>query len=184
MSDNLSDNPYAAPTVEVTVAEPTDAESIRGKYLPHEASVRSIGWLYLLGAANFTLAGCMAGISAFSIGPFDWVSLVISGVYLGLAIPTAIVGVAVRRLRPWARTAATVLSGIGLLLVPIGTVINGYCLYLLLSAKGKFVFSEEYRRVVEQTPHMKYRSSFLVLLLLVIVVIVVVAYVSIRAAGL
>jgi hypothetical protein len=46
-----------------------------------------------------------------------------------------------------------VLSGIGLLGFPIGTLINGYILYLFLSKKGRTVFAPEYQEVIEATPH-------------------------------
>ena len=41
---------------------------------------------------------------------------------------------------------------------PIGTLINGYVLYLLLSQKGRTIFTDAYRRVVTETPHVKYRT--------------------------
>jgi hypothetical protein len=72
----------------------------------------------------------------------------------------------VRRLKPWARIGSGILSGIGLLGFPIGTIINGYILYLLFSKKGSMVFSDEYKRVIQQTPHIKYRTSVIILVAL------------------
>ena len=68
---------------------------------------------------------------------------------------------------------AIVLSAIGLLGFPIGTLISAYFLYLLVSEKGKVVFSDEYKEVIRKTPHIRYKTSivvwiFLGLLLLLI----------------
>ena len=57
-----------------------------------------------------------------------------------LAVGEFSIGLGLRRLRPWARLGAPILSGIGLLAFPLGTIINAYILYLVLSAKGPAVF--------------------------------------------
>jgi len=83
------------------------------------------------------------------------------------------VGTGLRRLRKWARIPTGILSGIGLLGFPLGTLINGYILYLIFSQKGKTVFSEDYRAVIEQTPHIKYRTSIVVWVLLGLVLLLI-----------
>jgi hypothetical protein len=65
------------------------------------------------------------------------------------------------------------LSGVGLLGFPVGTLINGYILFLLFGRKGKTVFSEEYQVVIEQTPHIKYRTPLVVWILLGLVLFVI-----------
>ena len=87
-------------------------------------------------------------------------------VFLGLAALQIWAGIGLRRLSPWARIPSGILSGFGLLGFPIGTLINGYILYLLFSKKGTTVFSEEYKRAIAQTPHIKYRTSLVVWILL------------------
>ena len=42
----------------------------------------------------------------------------------------------------------------------------------LFSAKGKMVFSEEYKGVIAETPHIKYRSSIVTWILLGLLVII------------
>jgi hypothetical protein len=115
------------------------AEQIRKDHIKHEASVKSVGFLYFLAAAFLILAGVGGLISGE--GPNMVVGLVFAG--LGI-LPTA------------------VLSGIGLIGFPLGTIINGYILYLVLCQKGRTVFSDEYKRVIEQTPHIKYKTSIIV----------------------
>src|SRR4030095_8127226 len=85
------------------------------------------------------------------------------------------VGTGLRRLRRWARIPTGILSGIGLLGFPIGTIINGYILYLIFSQKGKVVFSDEYRAVIEQTPHIKYRTSIVVWIVLGLLLLLIAA---------
>ena len=67
-----------------------------------------------------------------------------------------------RKLKPNVRIPAIILSALGLFAIPVGTIIAIYMLYLLGSAKGRTVFSEEYAQVIAATPHIKYRSSIIV----------------------
>jgi hypothetical protein len=114
------------------------------------------------------------------------------------------------RLKPWARwteVVLTCLSIIYLLVVMVGVsrapaaagpglgfflgtflammIIPGYILYLLLSPKASTVFSSGYREIIERTPHIKYKTSWLVkgcliLFLLLIVFAVLVALLAPR----
>lgn len=136
------------------------AELIRKENLKHEASIKSVGLLYFLAAAFLLLAGLMSAISGQGEGILIGLLLIV----LGAA--QLWVGIGLRSLKPWARIPTAILSGIGLIGFPLGTLINGYILYLVLSAKGKTVFSEDYQRVIEQTPHIKYRTSIVVWILL------------------
>lgn len=79
-----------------------------------------------------------------------------------------------RGLQSSARVVAIIFSVIGLLGIPIGTLINGYFLYLLLGQKGTYVFSEEYARVRAATPHIKYKTSIWVLVVVALLVLLVV----------
>jgi hypothetical protein len=53
-----------------------------------------------------------------------------------------IVGVPLRRRRPWARLLALMLGSVDLLLLPYGTVLGAYALWVLLSERGKALFGE------------------------------------------
>jgi len=75
----------------------------------------------------------------------------------------------VRGLTHWGRVVGCVVSGLGLLAFPIGTVINAYILYLFLSKKGRTVFSPQYKDVIAATPHVKYRTSIIVWIFLALV---------------
>jgi hypothetical protein len=143
------------------------AEQIRKDHIKHEASVKSIGILYFLAAIFLILAG---GVSLFAD---QGSGLLVGLVLLGFGAAQIWVGIGLRGLKSWARIPTALFSGVGLLGFPFGTLINGYILYLVLSKKGKTVFADDYKRVIEQTPHIKYKTSivvwiFLGLLLLLI----------------
>ena len=187
-NENPEYNPFAAPAsgFEYPVAGVNgDAERIRTELISHEASIQSIGVLYLLGAALGTLAGIfltLTGVSAaVQNGQQDAVFGLMAGVFItGLSVGQGFVGLGLRRLRAWTRIPVGILSGIGLLGIPLGTLINGYILYLIFSTKGSRVFAPEYQTIIQQTPHIKYRTSlvvkiFLGFLLVVIGVIILAA---------
>lgn len=89
-----------------------------------------------------------------------------------------------KKLSPWARIAGTVLSSLGLLAFPVGTLINVYILYLLLCEKGKMVFSGEYKTIIQQTPHLKSKTSIIVWALLgILLVLLLVGLASLAFIG-
>ncbi len=56
-----------------------------------------------------------------------------------------VVGVPLRRRKPWARVIALTLGSIDLLLLPYGTALGAYALWVLLNEKGKAIFAESGR---------------------------------------
>ena len=189
----MDQNPYAVEaSAYLAPQELTDVESIRKRYLGHEASVKSIGTLYLIGGVFSLLISTVyiiAGISSFfDPSPSNFagptlgllVALAVGAGFLSLGVLQIWSGIGVRKLRPAARIGATVISAIGLLGFPIGTLVSAYFLYLLLSEKGSYVFSDTYKQVIAQTPHMKYKTSILtwiVVILLVSLVLLVIVIV-------
>lgn len=167
-------NPYLAPRT--TDSMPirdlgTDAERLRQDHINHEMSIRTLGGLFLLGTAVSMLmvVGFLFGAT---IGPLDALVYGVMGA-VGLVL-----GLGLRRLDRRFRIPSAVYCGFGLLWVPIGTLVNAYFIYLLLSAKGRMVFSERYQQVIEQTPHVRRRTSpliwavFVALVLLLVVVVI------------
>jgi hypothetical protein len=109
-----------------------------------------------------------------------------------------VLGVGLTGLRPWARwtevTLASFLLMVYLLMGTVGLVvvargrsvgsaetggmlvmslILSYIIYLLLSKKASMVFSPEYRLIIERTPHIKYRTSWIVKGCLIVLVVVI-----------
>lgn len=153
----------------------SNAEVLRRQYIRHEAGVKSVGLLYLLGGAGFLLGGF--GVLAGALGRLENLSEVLLPAALMTLIGALMIYTAIniRKLKRWTRIPIGILSGIGLLGFPVGTLINLYILYLVFSQKGQMVYSEEYQQVIAQTPHIKYRTSILIWILLGIVLLIVVA---------
>ena len=163
-------NPYApTATVGSVTPELSDVETLRKTHLNHEASVQAVGTLYLLGA----ILSVSMGAYVISVALPRWqpqgrvvVAISLGLLYLGLGLLAGYAGLGMRRLTNAGRILGTVFGAIGLIGFPVGTLISLYTLYLLLSAKGKTVFSDQYRQAIAQTPHMKYKKSFVVWILL------------------
>ena len=179
VNPNANHNPFEAPAApfDPNGMSNTPAEAVRREHLSHEASVKSIGFLYMLGGVIMGLATVailfFATTQPGAGGP-DAVLFIIPL----LAVIQCFTAVGLRQLRSWARIPAGIMSAIGLFGFPVGTLINGYILYLLFSAKGTMVFSDEYQTIIAQTPHVKYKTSIIVwvffgLLLLLITTAVV-----------
>jgi hypothetical protein len=165
-------NPYAAPAarVEDYSANP-EAEAIRKAHISHEASIKAVGILYYLGGA-LVLVSAFVSLEAVRVGASPvWLLL---GLLLA-AVGQLFAGWGVRGFRRWGRVVGCVLSAIGLLGFPVGTLINGYILYLFLSKKGRTIFSAEYQDVIAATPHIKYRTSIIVWIFFGLVVLLVAA---------
>ena len=163
-------NPYAPTAQAASPPNLSGPEAIRNEHLSHEASVQSIGILYLLGAVFLLIVGTIALVAGLTEEP---AALLSAAICLGLGIVQFLVGIGLRRLSPVSRIPGILLSVIGLIAFPIGTIINGYILYLLLSKKGVMVFSDEYKSIIQQTPHIKYKTSIVVWIFLGLLLLVV-----------
>ena len=163
-------NPYA-PAV-ISSGDPTvgsRSEQIRKQHLSHEASVKSIGILYILGGLAGIGFGIMFIVQALDgtlPGEAVMITLIVGIVCLLLSAFQLMVAVGLRKLAPWVKIPGMILAGIGLLGFPVGTLINGYILYLLASAKGTMVLSPEYKKIIAETPHIKYKTSIVIWILL------------------
>jgi hypothetical protein len=178
----MSDNPYLAPAV-TDVAAVSGAEEIRTTHLKHEASVKSVGFLYILGGGIGTLA-ILGVLAPVLMGGSDGMSalggqeLAIFALILVVCIAQLFVGVGLRKLRSWAKIPGAIIAGISLINIPVGTLIGAYILYLLLSKKGATVLSPAYQEIILQTPHIKYRTPMWIWILLLVVVLIIVAAVA------
>lgn len=152
----------------------SEAELIRRKHLSHEASIKSVGLLYGFGfvllciMTVINLVGVLTGQGGQASGAMA-IGLVF--VFL-LAAWTGLVGATawnLRKLTPLGKILGIIVAAIGLIGFPIGTLISAYILYLLLSEKGTVVFSPQYKSVIAQTPHIKYKTSIVVWILLALI---------------
>lgn len=177
-------NPYAAPQVE-SLAHPaptsvdSEAERIRKVYLNHEASVQSIGLLYYLGGGLLVLEmvfGLIFALGRSGGGVQAGAGILVLMIYGVLAAVAFVLGRGLQTLHRYVRIPVVILCSIYVLLALFGRAagggaqlgalvvlaINGYVLYLLISSKGNMVFSAQYAEIRRQTPHIKYRTSWIV----------------------
>lgn len=163
----MNTNPYAASeaVIEAPVENREAMEDMRHQFIKHEASVKSIGILYFIAAVLFGFVGGAALFGANGNAGSGAIGFVVCALYLWL-------GISVQRLKAGSKIGIGILSGLGLLAIPIGTIINAYILWLVFSAKGKTVFSDEYKEVIEATPHIKYKTSKIVVGFLIFIVII------------
>lgn len=133
-----------------------DLAVLRREHLRHEALLRSVGTVYYISAGLALTGAAMVAIRMMLGGgevDDDPPGALIAFLLL-MSSALVIVGRGVRDLARWARVPVVVLSAVGLLAVPIGTLIHGFVLWLVLCAKGRKVFSQEYAAAIEQTPAM------------------------------
>lgn len=177
------DNPYAPPSahVEDVVESSSEAETIRREHIKHEASIRAVGLLYYIGG-GFLIIGGVTVLIAMSAGPGRTTSAllpVLGPTYVVVGVLTLTVAYGLRTLRPWARLISIVFACIGLLGFPVGTLINIYVLWLLLSKKGRRIFEDDYPAIVAATPDVKYRTSMILWIILGILLLAIVAAIMI-----
>ena len=156
-------NPYAPPQANLHVpSQNSEVETIRREHLNTEGNLQTVGGLYIFGAILMLL-------SLISMFP-DMGSSRVEGpvliVLLVLGIVYGAVGLSLRKLKPGSRWPATGISLLGLLGFPIGTVISLYSLYVLHSKRGKYVLSLDYQAIRDATPHIKRKTSRVLLIIL------------------
>jgi hypothetical protein len=174
-------NPYAAPKANIEHVEiGGEAETIRKEHMSTEASIKAVGTLYLLVGflALLAFGGALIAM-AISRGVGSSIGFLPSAAAMAcIGALYGATGFSLRKLKPWARIVATIVSVIGLIGFPIGTLISGYILYLLWSKKGRTVFTPGYQDVITATPYIKYKTSLLVWIILGILILLVVAAIA------
>ena len=89
----------------------------------------------LLASANRGSGGeVAAGLTAAAF-------IALALIAIGWGAGHVIVGLPLRRRRPWTRLAAMTLGAVDLLLVPFGTALGIYAIWLLLEEESKKLFS-------------------------------------------
>jgi uncharacterized membrane protein (DUF2068 family) len=173
------------------------AEAVRRAHIGHEAAVKSIGSLHYLGAFFGFLAVVpivIEGLSQAGAANPERIGYVVGAalVYVVVSSLQLALGIGLRKLQTWARWTDVALISLSLILLVIatagmavmgiypvvigyliGSLIPGYMLYLLVSSKAATIFSPEYKAIIAQTPHIKYRTSLVLKIVLAILVAVI-----------
>ena len=155
-----------------------DAVAIREAHIGHERQLKSVGLLFGLGAvvmALALLAIVLPGDAGVPGNERQMAGVVGSGVLIGLFIALAgALAYGYRTLQPWVKYAGTPVSMLGLLALPVGTLIHGYILYLLWCEKGRRVLAPDYAAIIRATPQVRYKrtvgDAFALTLLVLLVV--------------
>ncbi len=169
-------DPYAVPVAHLEdrpMADSSAAEALRRTLIRHEVQLKSVGALFYLGGFGLLVTLLVAIPAGLDRGT-DLLGVVIITLLLVLAGFYLVLGYGFRRLQPWVRIPGGILTALGLLSFPIGTLIGAYVLYLMFGQKGQQVLTPEYQNVIAATAHVRYERSTgdwialgLVLLLLV-----------------
>jgi hypothetical protein len=167
-------NPFATPEADVEpMVPPGDGgmeERIRREHIGHETSLKTLGGLQVLG-------GALALLSSIALFAASDRTRMFSVVQMALGLVACVTGVLLGRLDRRARIPGVILALPGLVAVPMGTLISGYFLYLLLSPKAGIILSERYREIIARTPHVKYRTPIAVWIVLCVVLVLLAIFV-------
>ena len=171
-------NPYAAPLVAPEPFDPfqQDDVRIRRQFIGCESNVRSIGVVMILG--GLILAIVFGFLSVIWLAGGDGIDLALAaffGVIALLGVVQLIVGIGVGRFRPRHRIGAIIFCAIWLLFIPLGTIIGGACLWYLLRPAAKYIFTAEYRDVIQRTPHVHFQTSAVSFGILIAVLVAILA---------
>ena len=114
----------------------------------------ALGIMTLMGAAVLSVVfglGASAVTAAANTDPDAAVALPFIGItglalvifLIALALPGIIIGIGLLRPRPWARIAGIVLSILSLMMVPFGTIVGVYGLWVLFSKETERLFTPQ-----------------------------------------
>jgi hypothetical protein len=88
----------------------------------------------LINSSSRATGSFAAGVTAATFTTLALMAVIWGGAHI-------VVGMSVRRLRPWSRLAALSLGAIDLLLLPYGTAVGAYALWVLLREDAKRMFA-------------------------------------------
>lgn len=113
--------------------------------------VNILGWLYIVGHAFFLVIALFIGmllptIGVFSGDPEAAIVLPIVGTAVGIfltfiALPGILAGYGLLKGRNWGRILAIIVGILGLVNIPIGTVVGVYTLFVLLQESANLYFA-------------------------------------------
>jgi hypothetical protein len=111
----------------------------------------AVGGCMLIGALFLAMTmGGVAGIVGASADPEDAAIAVpilgiagtaLAGFFGIFSLPSLITGYGLLNFKPWARIVGIVLSAISLIVIPFGTIVGAYGLWVLLSKETERLFS-------------------------------------------
>lgn len=104
----------------------------------------------LLGALilSFVFVGAMGAVgiagddrAAIALPILGITGMALVGLLIALSVPGLIVGIGLLKRRPWARIAGIVMSIFGMVMIPFGTAVGVYGLWVLFSKETEQLFA-------------------------------------------
>ncbi|MCM8531631.1 MAG: hypothetical protein NE330_10760 [Lentisphaeraceae bacterium] len=89
-------------------------------------------------------------------------------IWLSIALVLALLGIGIRKLLPIAKYMMTVLMLVTALVYPFLIILYAYPIYLVYSSNGKYLFTKEYRGIVNGTPDFSPKSSKMFIILMIL----------------
>ena len=173
--DSEAFNPYSSPLTGPEATDPfqQDDTRIRQQFIDCEANVKTIAGLLTLG--GIALAGACMFLGFVSLGYRGVVGqlpyFVLATLLGSMGTAQIVVGFQVGSFHPSARIWAILFCSLWLLFIPIGTFFGGACLWYLARPAAKHVFTREYLNVIQRTPDVQFRTSYLSWGILIIVLL-------------
>ena len=177
----MQENPYAfkasaLPPLEERAlpAELSEAErfAIRQKHIAHEDSILGIGIVFILGGLLLCAVGIFGFVSPATAPPGGGQShvqifpqLPASIISFGMGAAQLVIGFFLQNFNKSVRIPAAV-ACIPWLFSLIGTLPSAYFIYLLLSRKGRYIFTDEYKELRKKTPGVYTKTSLVTLAVL------------------
>lgn len=153
---------------------------IRQQFIDREGNVRSIAVALIVGGLILTIVFGILSVIHFSNGDrTDFPLATLFGVLALLGVVQLIIGIGVGRFRPRHRIGGIICCVVWLLFIPLGTIIGGACLWYLVRPTAKYIFTTEYRDVIQRTPHIHFRTSAVSWGILITVWVAILALVAI-----
>ncbi len=178
--NNISqfDNPYLPPETLSTSPPPLPgapgAEDVRREHAYTESTVGTMGVLYYIAGTFVALGGLIQLLNVLIAHTPDVSKEVMTCAFvLVFGVALFALGREARKFNSSARTGIIIISALGLLAFPIGTLINGYILCTLSSKKGRMVFSPEYKAIMATTARPKVKTSAAVWIVLAVALFII-----------
>lgn len=137
----------------------SDPVSIREAHIRHERLLKSAALLFGLGAL---VSLFVLGTSAYLVATAPDAPPSLVPMMLLFTVVLAVCGTLAygyRTLKPWVKYVGTPVSCIGLLGVPVGTLLHGYILYLVWCEQGRRILQPDYAAIIRSTPQVRYKAT-------------------------
>ncbi|MGL6290675.1 MAG: hypothetical protein ACRC2H_08330 [Silanimonas sp.] len=160
-----ADDAYRPPAANLEFADRAapDAVAIREAHIGHERQLKSVGLLFGLGAALMLLAllvTLLPGDDGVPGNARQMAGVVGGGLLIALfAAAAGALAFGYRTLAPWVKFVGTPISILGLLAIPVGTLLHGWILYLIWCEKGRRVLANDYAAIIRATPQVRYKRT-------------------------